>query len=140
MYSDVLGNGVVLENLDGFPHPTGMPPLDVGDELGITPQDDMILVVRVLDDARPVVVTPTAMGFVFAESGGEVPTSLTNVHFAACTGDLVHSRSGIRILPVLVGLGEVADLVRCRVKDLDVVLGEGPLDLVRGAAQVREGY
>ena len=37
------------------------------------------------------------------------------------------------------GLGEVADLVGCRVEDLHVVLGQGSLDLVGGAAQVREG-
>ena len=37
------------------------------------------------------------------------------------------------------GLDEVANLVRCRVENLDVVLGVGPLDPVRGAAQVREG-
>ena len=80
------------------------------------------------------------MGFVFVESGGEVPTSLSNVHFASCAGNLVYSRSGIRILPVLVGLDEVANLVWCRVEYLDVVLGEGPLDPVRGAAQVWEGY
>ena len=37
------------------------------------------------------------------------------------------------------GLGEVADLVGCRVEDLHVVLGQCSLDLVRGTAQVREG-
>ena len=43
VYPDVLGNGVVLEDPYHLPHPTGMPSLDVGDEFGIVPQDDMIL-------------------------------------------------------------------------------------------------
>ena len=38
------------------------------------------------------------------------------------------------------GLGGVADLVGCLMENPDIVLGEGPLDLVRGAAQVRECY
>ena len=40
-------------------------------------------------------------------------------------------------MSVLVGLGEVVDIVGCCMKNLDFVLGEGPLDLVRGAAQVQ---
>ena len=77
-------------------------------------------------DARLVVVTSSAMGLVFAESGGEVPASLTNVHFAACAGNLVNSRSGLRIVSVLVGLGEVADLVGCRKKTLMRGTWRGP--------------
>ena len=52
------------------------------DELGIVPQDIVILLMRVLDNVRFVVVTFAAMGFVFVESGREVPASLTKVHFA----------------------------------------------------------
>ena len=33
----------MFENFDGLSHPAGMPSLDVGDEFGIVPQDDMIL-------------------------------------------------------------------------------------------------
>ena len=39
----------MLEDLDGLPHPTWMPFLDVADEFGIVPQDDMILIMRVPD-------------------------------------------------------------------------------------------
>ena len=59
----------MLEDFDGLPHPAWMPFLDVADEFGIVPQDDMIIM-RVLDDARLVVVTLAAMGSVFIESGG----------------------------------------------------------------------
>ena len=132
--TDVLRNGVVLVDLDGLSHPTGMPSLNAGNEFGSTPLDDMIVVMRVFDDPRLVIITLAAMGFVFFESGGEVPASLSDIHFATCAGDLVDTRSGIRIMSVLVGLGEVPDLVGDRVKDFDVVLAEGPLDLVGGTA------
>ena len=129
LYSNVLRSRVMFEDLNGLPYPAWMPSLDVGDELGIVPQDDVNLLMRVLNDARLVIVTSTAMGFVFVESGGEFPASLTKVHFAACAGNLVYSRS----MSVLVGLGEVVDIVGCCTKDLDLAL------LVRGAAQVQEG-
>ena len=72
----------MFEDLNGLPHLAWMPSLDVGDELGIVPQDIVILLMRVLDNVRFVVVTSAAMGFVFVESGREVPASLTKVHFA----------------------------------------------------------
>ena len=43
VYTDVLGNRVMLVNLDGPPHSAWVPPLDVSDELGIVPKDDVIL-------------------------------------------------------------------------------------------------
>ena len=58
-----------------LPHPAWMPSLNVGDELGIVPKDDMILLMRLLDDARLFVVTCGAMGFAVIESGREVPAS-----------------------------------------------------------------
>ena len=73
-----------------------MPSLDVGDELGIVPQNDVNLLMRVLNDARLVIVTSTAMGFVFVESGGEVPASLTKVERESCIlqVDVCPCRSG----------------------------------------------
>ena len=82
LYSNVLRSRVMFEDLNGLPYPAWMPSLDVGDELGIVPQDIVILLMRVLDNVRFVVVTSAAMGFVFVESGREVPASLTKVHFA----------------------------------------------------------
>ena len=59
----------MLEDFDGLPHPAWMPFLDVADEFGIVPQDDLILIMRVLDDARLVLAPLAAMGSVFIESG-----------------------------------------------------------------------
>ena len=43
----------------------------------------------------------------FIESGGDVPTSLSDIIIlATCAREFVDSRSGIMIMPVLVSLGE----------------------------------
>ena len=43
-----------------------------------------------------------AMGSVFIEPGGEVPTSLADVHFATLTRNSVDTRPALGVLPVLV--------------------------------------
>ena len=56
----------------------------------------------VFDDGRFVKLSLPAMGFVFIESGGEIPTSLADVHFATLAWNLVDSGTVLRVTPVLV--------------------------------------
>ena len=73
-----------------------------------------------LDDSRVVVFSLAAVAFVLIESGGKVPTSLSNVHFVTFARNLVDTRSGRRIKSVLVDLRVVPDLVEFCVENLDV--------------------
>ena len=74
------------------------------------------------------------MGSVFFDPGREVPTSLSDVHFAALAGDLVHTWSAVWILPVLMRSQHPVDLEGSCVEHLDVVLAQDMLDMVEGTS------
>lgn len=63
----------------------------------------MVLAVRVLDDGGFVVVSSASVGDVLFESGGQVPTSLADVHLPTFAGDPVDTRLCLGVLLVLVG-------------------------------------
>ena len=74
------------------------------------------------------------MGSVFFDPGREVSTSLSDVHFAALAGDLVHTWSAVWILPVLMRSQHPMDLEGSSVEHLDVVLAQDTLDVVGGTS------
>ena len=64
------------------------------------------------------------MGDVFFESGGQVPTSLTDVHLPTFAGDPVDTSFLLLVLLVLVGLQEGLNFPGCYMKYSDVGLME----------------
>ena len=104
--------------------------VDVCDKLCLVPVDLVVCGVRVLDNCRLVVVSPSAVGSVLFKSGGKIPTSLANVHFAALAGDSVDSWSALRFQSVLVGMEQVVDFQGGCVEDAYVLLLKDALNLV----------
>ena len=64
----------------------------------------------------------------FFDPGREVPTSVSDVHFAALAGDLAHTWSAVWILPVLMRIQHPVDLEGSCVEHLDVVLASAVTD------------
>ena len=80
------------------------------------------------------------MDDVFFESGGQVPTSLADVHLSTFAGDPVDISFLLLVLRVLVGLQGGLKLLGCSMKYPDVGLMEDALDLVGCITYVREGH
>ena len=74
------------------------------------------------------------MGPVLFESGGKIPTSLANIHFAALAGDSVDSWSALGFQSVLVGMEQVADFQGGCVEDAYILLLKDALNLVGSTA------
>ena len=89
-------------DLDRLSYPSWMPTVDISDECCLVPVDAVVLGVGVFDDGGFVQLSLPAIGFVLLKSGGEVPASLADVHFAALAWNLVDSGAVLRITPVLV--------------------------------------
>ena len=80
------------------------------------------------------------MGSVLFDPGWEVPTSLSDVHFATLAGDLVYTWSEVGILSVLMRSQHPVNLERGCVEHLDVMFAQDTLDVVGGTSQVGESY
>ena len=80
------------------------------------------------------------MGDVLFESGGQVPTSLADVHLPTFAGDPVDTSFLLLVLLVLVGLQRGLNLLGCCMRYSDVGLMEDALDLVGCITYVREGH
>ena len=80
------------------------------------------------------------MGDVLFESGGQVPTSLADVHLPTFAGDPVDTSFLLLVLLVLVGLQRGLNLLGCYMKYSDVGLMEDALDLVGCITYVSEDH
>ena len=94
----------VFDDVDGLSDASGVPCVDLCDELKCLPVDLVVLDVRVLDDGRLIKISSAAVCSVLLQSGGEVAFSFPDVHLTALTGDPVDSNSVVRIRFVLVGV------------------------------------
>ena len=93
MLKPVSWGMVLFDDFSGLLYMTWVSFVDAGDELCLSPLDDAIIFVGMLDDRRLVILSPLAMGFVFTKSGRKISTTFSNVHFPSFAGNLVHTRS-----------------------------------------------
>ena len=107
----------------GFTDPSGVPVWDAGDELCLMPTDVVVHVVRVFDNGGFVILSSSAMGFVFLKRCGDLLSRFPDADLATFTCNLVYAWLGLGALLVFVGtcLEVVADLVGCVVENLDFV-------------------
>ena len=80
------------------------------------------------------------MGDVLFESGGQVPTSLADVHLPTFAGDPVDTSFLLLVLLVLVGLQGGLKFLGCCVEYPDVGLMEDALNLAGCITYVRKGH
>ena len=102
----------MLDNLNGFPDPSGKPVFDVGDEMCRVPLDLVVSGMGVFDNGRFVIFTPSTMGAVFFDPRVEVPAGFPYVGFTAFTRDAVKAGFTAGGESVFVGVKERLELVR----------------------------
>ena len=89
--ANVLGNGFVYDDFNGFLYTARVPVVDGGDELYLLPLDDIKFTGML--DRRFVILSSLVMGLVFPESGREISASFSKVHFATLVGNHIQTRS-----------------------------------------------
>ena len=79
--ANVLGNGFVIDDFNGFLYTARVPVVDGGDELFLLPLNDIRFMGML--DRRFIILSSLAMGLVFPESGREISASFSKVCLAA---------------------------------------------------------